>query len=156
MKISHYKTLTYSQKSALLELWNNEYPVQLGYSDMAAFDAYLNKLINVEHFLVEENDGTIMGWYFHFLRENAKWFVIILSSDIQGKGVGSALLTKAKETETELNGWVTDHDRYKKRNGEIYRSPLGFYKKNGFKVLVGERLELDELSAVRIRWVKDD
>ncbi|MEZ4935917.1 MAG: GNAT family N-acetyltransferase, partial [Saprospiraceae bacterium] len=149
-------TLTIYQKAALLELWDNEYPAQLGYSDMAAFDGYLDKLINVEHFLVEANDGTIMGWYFHFLRDNAKWFVIILSSEIQGKGVGSALLAKAKKTETELFGWLTDHDRYKKRNGDVYRSPLGFYKKNGFEVLADERLELDKLSAVKIRWVKDD
>ncbi|MEZ4931315.1 MAG: hypothetical protein R2788_04180 [Saprospiraceae bacterium] len=86
MKISRYKTLTTYQKAALLELWNNEYPAQLGYSDMAAFDTYLNILINVEHFLVEANDGKILGWYFHFLRDHAKWFVIILSSEIQEEG----------------------------------------------------------------------
>ena len=155
MNINRCKTLTIRQKEALLNLWNSEYPVQLGYHNMEAFTAYLDKLINVEHYLVEGHDGLICGWYFHFMRDSAKWFVIILSSDIQGQGIGSALLKKAKETETELNGWVTDHNRYKKRNGDVYRSPIRFYKKNGFKVLEGNRLELEKLSAVRIRWQID-
>ena len=154
MQIKIIKTLTPSQKYDLCELWNNEYPAQLGYADMAAFDAYLAKLIEPVHFLVEDENGKIIGWYFHFFRDNGKWFVIILSSDIQGKGVGSVLLKKAKAKETELNGWVTDHNNYEKKNGEVYRSPIGFYKKNGFEVVKEERLELEVLSAVRIRWRK--
>jgi GNAT superfamily N-acetyltransferase len=155
MQIKKYHSLNDAQKRALFDLWNNEYPAQISHADMATFDSYLDDLENVEHFLVEDEHGKIKGWYFHFTREKATWFAIILSHDVQGKGIGSTLIQHAKEIEIELNGWVTDHDHYKKRNGEVYRSPLGFYQKNGFEVLEGEQLEVEVLSAVRITWKKE-
>jgi len=54
-----------------------------------------------------------------------------------------------------LNGWVVDGERYIKSNGEKYLSPLEFYKKNDFEILVGERLETEKISAVKIKWKKN-
>ena len=89
---------------------------------------------------------------FDFVRDNQKWFAIILDSKIQGKGIGTKILNLAKEKENELNGWVIDHDSDKRRNGKSYKSPLNFYLRNGFEKLSKTRLESDKISAVKIRW----
>lgn len=102
--------------------------------------------------MVENN--SIGGWYFDFVREQEKWFAIILDSSLQGKGFGTKLLNMAKEKEPELNGWVIDRDTDRKRNGDLYRSPLPFYLKNGFEKISDTRLELEKISAVKITWRK--
>jgi hypothetical protein len=65
------------------------------------------------------------------------------------------MLEIVKRKEIELNGWVIDHSKDKKKNGELYHSPLNFYLKNGFIELT-KRLELDKISAVKIKWIKKD
>ena len=60
----------------------------------------------------------------------------------------------AKEKENSLNAWVIDHNRDLKANGDAYRSPLEFYLKNGFKLLSDIRLELTNISAVQVNWIK--
>lgn len=60
-----------------------------------------------------------------------------------------------KLQESELNGWVIDHDLYKKIDGDTYFSPLSFYKKCGFEVLLNQRIKSDVLSAVRIKWTTE-
>jgi hypothetical protein len=42
---------------------------------------------------------------------------------------------------------------YKKIDGDTYFSPLSFYEKCGFKVLLNQRIKSDVLSAVRIKWI---
>ncbi|WP_143960222.1 hypothetical protein [Litoribacter populi] len=42
----------------------------------------------------------------------------------------------------------------RRRNGEIYISPLSFYLKNGFTVLPEESLESGRISAVKGSWLK--
>ncbi|PKA82039.1 hypothetical protein ATE92_0164 [Ulvibacter sp. MAR_2010_11] len=154
MEFINTKALTKSQKEEIHNLWNNEYPEKLNHANLSAFEKYLESLSNQSHILLIDDNKMIKGWYFHFLRENEKWFAIILDSEIQGKGFGSKILNLAKETETELNGWVIDKSSDKKRNGELYKSPLHFYLKNEFELLPEIRLELEILSAVKIKWVK--
>ena len=72
----------------------------------------------------------IKGWYFDFNRDSEKWFAMILDASIQGQGFGRQILNQAKEKESELNGWVIDHNNDLKANGEYYKSPIGFYLKN--------------------------
>ena len=96
----------------------------------------------------------IKGWYFDFIRNNEKWFAIILDSKIQGKGYGTKLLELAKQKENVLNGWVIDHNRDKKKNGASYISPMNFYLKSGFEKLAKNRLESEKISAVKIIWRK--
>jgi len=136
------------------QLWNNEYPEKLTFSSHDDFEEYLTKLSALSHILMLDNSGNIRGWYFDFIRENKKWFVVILDSNIHGLGYGTTILNEAKKKESELNGWVIDHNTDRKRNGEIYKSPLGFYMQNGFIKLSECRMELDVISAVRIKWVK--
>ena len=146
--------LSDSEKLEVYELWNNEYPEKLSYRSIKEFEDYLKKLTEQSHILLIDSNGKIKGWYFDFIRDKEKWFAIILDSEIHGKGLGSKLLELAKQKENELNGWVIDHNRDKKKNGETYNSPLNFYLKNGFNIRTKYRLELENISAVKIKWTK--
>lgn len=154
MKIITLTQLSKPDKIQLLELWNNEYPKKLNYNSLQDLDDYLSGLTNQSHTLILNNSDEIVGWYFDFIRDNQKWFAIILDAKIQGKGFGTLLLNKAKEKEQELNGWVIDHNHNKKLNGETYQSPLAFYLTNGFSLIKQSRLKLEHISAVKIKWSK--
>lgn len=154
MKFINLTALSKSDKKEILGLWNNEYPAKINYQTMEDFDNYLESLTEQSHILMINDNHSIKGWYFDFIRENEKWFAIILDSGIQGKGFGTMILNLAKEKESELNGWVIDKINNRKKNGEFYKSPLDFYLKNGFEKLVKNRLELEKLSAVKIKWTK--
>jgi len=154
MKITTTHQLNQVQKEQVLQLWNNEYPEKLAYKNMAGFESYLENLNEVKHFLLANNDEKIQGWAVTFKRENETWFAIILSENLHGKGWGTKVLNELKQNKKEMNGWVIDHSDDKKRNGSFYKSPLEFYLKNGFEVLSDTRLELEIMSAVKIRWKK--
>ena len=139
-------------KMEILELWNNEYPEQLAYKSKEEFDEFIDNLNGQSHILIVDSNHSIKGWYVDFNRNNEKWFVIILDSNIQRKGFGEKMIELAKAKESHLNGWVIDHNRDRKRNGETYKSPLKFYLKNGFKKVSKTRLELHNISAVKIKW----
>jgi hypothetical protein len=139
-------------KKQILDLWNNEYPEKLTYNSLTEFDNYLHNLSNLTHYLLTNKENLILGWALKFERENEKWFAIILSEIIKGKGLGRKMLIELKKEEQVLNGWVIDHNNDKKKNGQLYVSPLKFYEKCDFEILVDERLELDKISAVKIKW----
>jgi len=147
--------LSKTSKAQILELWNNEFPKKLNYQTLADFENYLSNLDNQSHVLLVNNRQNIKGWYFDFIRDDERWFAIILNAKMSGKGFGTQLLNLAKEKEPVLNGWVIDHSNDKKRNGETYISPLNFYLKNGFELITGSRSELEKLSVVKIRWKKE-
>ncbi len=154
MEFIKLKDLSKKDKKEILDLWNNEYPEKLNYQSLSEFENYLENLTEQSHILMKDKDQCIKGWYFNFIRENEKWFAIILDSKFHSKGFGTKILNLAKEKESELNGWVIDKGNDKKKNGEPYKSPLNFYLKNGFVKFAKERLELEKLSAVKIRWEK--
>lgn len=154
MKIKTTHQLNLVQKEQVLQLWNNEYPEKLTYKNMSGFESYLEKLNEVKHFLLANDDEKIQGWAITFKRENKTWFAIILSENLHGKGWGTKVLNELKQNKKALNGWVIDHSNDKKRNGSFYKSPLDFYLKNGFEVLSDTRLELEIMSAVKIKWKK--
>lgn len=141
--------------SRFLQLWNSEYPQQLAYTEVKELEGYLSKLGDLSHLLLIQQ-GQILGWYFNFLRNEKRWFVMLLDQKIQGKGWGTEVLKIAKENNIELNGWVIDSDNYLKQDGSSYSSPLGFYLKNGFELIPECRLENEKLSAVKIKWTKHD
>lgn len=153
MKISSTNHLTLQQKHQILHLWNNEYPEKLAYQNIADFENYLEKLNEVNHFILADEEK-IYGWAITFIREHETWFAIILSENLHGQGWGTKVLNKLKQNKNELNGWVIDHSNDKKLNGNFYKSPLEFYIKNDFKVLSDTRLELEIMSAVKIKWTK--
>lgn len=79
----------------------------------------------------------------------------ILLQDFQGNGYGSTILNRAKVRESELNGWIIDHNNYKKKSGEVYRSPLTFYLKNGFVKIENSRLASEKIAAVKMKWKRN-
>ncbi len=154
MKITTTHQISQVQKEQILQLWNNEYPEKLTYKNMAGFESYLEKFNEVKHFLLANNDEKIQGWAVTFKRENETWFAIILSENLHGKGWGTKVLNELKQNKKALNGWVIDHSDDKKSNGSFYKSPLELYLKNDFEVLSDTRLELEIMSAVKIKWKK--
>lgn len=142
------------QKQLLIQLWNSEYPKNLSYQNLADFEKYLQNLSDIRHTLLVGRRDNILGWAFSFIRNEERWFAILLSETIQGKGLGRIMLDKLKSRESELNGWVIDHNSYKKANGQNYLSPLGFYKRCDFKILTNERLEHEKISAIKIKWTR--
>ena len=156
LKIITTTILSEEQKTQVLDLWNREYPEKLCYNSLADFDEYLEKLTHHKNFLLLNNENKILGWAFTFNRENEKWFAIIVAEELQGKGFGRKMLDHLKECEPVLNGWVIDHQNDLKKNGEFYQSPLKFYEKCDFKILNDERIELPKISAVKIKWAKNE
>lgn len=154
MQIIKLTQLNETQKEQIFDLWNTEYPEKLVYHSMADFEHYLSRLTEQNHYVLSVTNDKIKGWAITFIRENEKWFAIIISGKLHGKGMGTEMLNELKKKESILNGWVIDHNADKKHNGDRYRSPLEFYIKNGFKVISETRLELEVMSAVKIKWTK--
>ena len=143
--------LSKKEKEAILTLWNNEYPEKLNYTSLSDFEDYLQNLSHQSHILLLDENKNIKGWYFDFMREKEKWFALILDSRVKGIGLRTEMLNLAKSKELVLNAWVIDHDTDRKKSGEVYKSPLNFYLKQGFKKLPDQRLELEKISAVKIK-----
>lgn len=152
MKFIEKKSLTGKQKQQILDLWNREYPKDLSLPDVKAFEKYLRSLSGKHHLLLLDDEMNVKGWLVYFIRNGAQCFAMLLNPDQQGKGLGSRLLTFAKERTTELHGWVIDHDDEPKHNGEKYRSPIGFYEKNGFDILHETREIKNGINGIRVTW----
>ena len=154
MKFIETKNLNSEEKEAVFKLWNQEYPKSLSYSKMDEFDSYLNGLLELYHVLVKDELDNIVGWYSDFKRDNEIWFAMILDDSIQGKGIGTYLLNTAKKRNKNLSGWVIDKSENLKSDDSFYLSPLIFYLKNDFIIEKETRLELPQISAVKIKWVQ--
>ncbi|ALW84955.1 hypothetical protein AUC43_07530 [Hymenobacter sedentarius] len=154
MNLLQTTTLTLAQQEQVRQLWNQEYPCQLSFAESNDFEDWLAKLTNARHLLLVRETGGVRGWLTVFQREKAPWFVLLVDSAVHGRGHGTILLDRAKAQETELNGWVVPHEDYRKPNGDVYRSPVAFYEKNGFAILHDQPLGSAHLSAIRIHWVR--
>lgn len=152
MKIIEQKEISTEQKIRVVQMWNAEYPAAISYSDISGFDDYLNNLGSKRHFFLIDSADEIVGWALIFERENAMWFAIIIDEKAQGQGFGGKLVEALKASEKRFFGWVIDNDENIKSNGERYKSPLGFYKKIGFRIFENERIEKQKISGVKIEW----
>ncbi len=152
MRIVATTYLSVEQKQTVYNIWNEVYPLRLKYSELKEFDTYLDKLSDQHHYLLVNDLGQVAGWAFRFQREDETWFAILLDEAVQGKGYGSLLLGEFKKDVSKLCGWVADRSTDLKQNGDIYRSPMAFYLKNGFNVIEDQRLENEKISAVKIEW----
>jgi GNAT superfamily N-acetyltransferase len=155
-KIIQTTELNTKAKQQVFDLWNDEYPEKLSYNSLVEFEHYLQNLNNLRHFLLTDKTDMVLGWALTFERDKEKWFAIILSEKLQRKGLGRKMLDELKQAEGILNGWVIDHCNDKKKNGLAYISPLKFYEKCGFEIQADIRLELDKLSAVKIKWTNEN
>jgi len=152
MEISVQNYLTDTQLREAYQLWNDEYPAKLQHHHITDFSNYLDNLALKTYFLLINEDGILMGWSATFLRDDERWFAIILNSNVQGKKYGTSILNEIKKHENYLAGWVIDKEGELKANGTPYTSPLAFYIKNGFAVHEDQRIESDKISAVKISW----
>ncbi len=150
MRIERASKLDNSRKSEIFRLWNTEYPKNLSYQSVSEFDAYIESLGGVQHFLLIDESDKIIGWAISFTRENGVWFALIIASAAQGNGYGELMLNTLKDNYPSLNGWVIDHSNYMRSDDTPYKSPLGFYLKNGFKLVPNKSLKNDKISAVMI------
>ena len=155
MEFTHTTSLDQRQKQDLLTLWNTEYPEKLNFASISALETYLHDLQDLNHLLLLNDSKLIVGWAFSFERTTEDWFAIILSEEAKNKGYGTQMLNTIKARHNILNGWVIDHDHDLKADGQPYRSPLDFYKKNNFAVIPLVRLETEKISAVKIQWKKE-
>ena len=141
--------LSTSEKSLVVDLWNNEYPAQVILKGIHELDLYYSNITNARHFLLHEGE-LIIGWASKFERAREKWFLIIVHRDFQHKGIGRELLHYIIKDEENLNGWVVDHNDYKKSDGTTYQSPLSFYAKNGFEIFENTRVFNGKINAIKI------
>ena len=152
MRIIRRKNLTISQKQDVFELWNKEYPKNLQYKQISEFDDYLDKHKDQKHILLIDENDKVKGWYSDFIRNNERWFLTILSSEIQGRKFGTQIIQVAKEENKELNGWVIKADNYIKADGQPYQAPIEFYRKNGFQILDQIQLHTNQISTIKVQW----
>jgi GNAT superfamily N-acetyltransferase len=155
MNITQTEQLNKKQKLEILGLWNAEYPADLMLLDVAAFEEYLAHLSDRHHLLLTDVSGAVLGWLIDFIRDGERNFAMLLHPSLQGKGFGSRLLDCAKKNNSELNGWVIDTNDLPKQNGTFYKSPIGFYKKNGFAIHPGVKLEKKGINGIKVRWQKN-
>ncbi len=148
-------TLDQKQKEFVTQLWNKEYPHTLKLDGVPGFENYLLSIKPITHFILYDN-GTPLGWACLFEREGGNWFAMLIDSSIHGRYYGSTLLNKLKNAEgvNKLSAWAVDHSTHTRADGAGYRSPLGFYLKNGFTVIPEVRNDTEKMSAVKIEWVK--
>jgi GNAT superfamily N-acetyltransferase len=152
LTFSRAKQLTEKQKQEVVELWNAEYPARINYASLEEFDQYLNELGDLHHIILADEHNTIRGWLAYFMRDDERWFAILLDSSIQGKGWGSKFLQLTKDQNRELNGWVIDHNREPKKDGSFYQSPIEFYRKIGFEIRADIPLEKKGITGIKIVW----
>lgn len=146
--------LTTLQKLQIIDLWNDSYPVSIRHNGVESFDNYLAKLTDQNHILLLDKKDTVKAWFFDFIRENERWFAMIVSPELQGKGIGSRLLCLGKAFNKGLNGWTVYDTKYEKADGRPYRSPVDFYIKNGFKIHPEIVWETPVMNSMKITWKK--
>ena len=97
MEFIKLSNLSSIHKEEILKLWNNEYPSKLNYQSLTDFEVYLKNLKQKSHILMVDERKNIRGWYFDFIRDQEKWFAIILDSKLQNKGFGTIIINLAKK-----------------------------------------------------------
>ncbi len=152
MKYIRTNQLDQAQKTQIRELWNKEYPSAVSFSSLEDFENYLSNLAEQRHTLVQDENALVKAWYFDFIRDEHRWFAMIVDSKIQGMGYGGKLLDMAKKSNSALYGWIADSSTYEKQNGEVYKSPIAFYQKHGFQILSEIKLEVGEMKTIKIQW----
>lgn len=142
------------QRSQIINLWNQEYPKIIAHKTKESFGKYLSVLNEQHHILLLDENELIKGWFFDFVREEERWFAMIVGSEMQGKGYGRKLLEMGKRNNSILNGWVVDSSDYIKADGTTYQSPIAFYRKMGFEVFPEIIFETEVMKTIKIKWQK--
>jgi hypothetical protein len=148
MEIHRSETLPAKHAAEIDALWNTEYPLKL----KDRFALLLEDTTLTIHYFVLNQQDEIIAWSVLFEKENDLRFSIIISSNYQQKGLGSALLTEMKKEGMPFSGWVINHDTDLKSDETFYQSPINFYLKNGFSLDESCRLNNEMIKAVLVRY----
>ncbi|MCB0760187.1 MAG: GNAT family N-acetyltransferase [Flavobacteriales bacterium] len=132
MKIRETYFLNNVDRSAIRELWNSEYPQIMAHDTDESLGAYLTKLDDAHHVLMEFNNQ-LVGWMCDFERNTERWFVIIIDRSVQHQGWGSHLL-EYLDSEQMHYGWILSSEGQLRADGTPYPRTEAFYTKNGFTI----------------------
>lgn len=146
--------LTPVQIRQVHQLWNEEYPSTIIHNEEGGLLDYLDGLTEPRHVLLLDLDESVCAWWLDFIRDEDRWFAMIVTRNQQGKGYGRQLLDRAKEKHSVLNGWTVQTGQYQRKDGSPYVSPIVFYKKNDFQILESVQMKTPVLETVKIRWEK--
>lgn len=151
--MSTFKTYTTlhlneTQFDNINKLWNNEYPIKL----KDRFPLLLQDAVCKNHYLIVDENNSVIAWAVVFEKDNQIRFSIIVSSTHKGKGLGTDLINLIKSDHPSFYGWVIDHNNDFKLNNEPYLSPLDFYMKQGFQIIPESRIDSEMIKAVLIKW----
>ncbi len=136
----------------VLELWNSNFPIEV---HVPSIDA-LQKVIEVEHckhYTIRNLALEIEAWMAVFDRYETRWFSILVAPEAQDKGLGKALIRHAQSVEPILEGWVVQSDKHTRADGLLYKSPLDFYYKLGFRLNPNRFSPDGKLDVVCVKWV---
>ena len=153
IKIAQSNTLVESELQSIHAMWNSAFPLEIAYETVNETELFLAGLSKLRHIKAFESEQMI-GWMGIFERHGECWFIILASTAHQRKGTGTALIAKAKEDEEELNGWIVLSEEHKISSGAYYRSPAGFYEKQGFTLNENRSMTARGLESHHIQWKK--
>jgi len=150
--ITESTLLLLSEQQEVHTIWNTEYPLLFKYADFQDFQKYLFSLHDLRHYYIKNSSNEIVAWASDFIREDARWFGIIVKSTHHRSGLGSQLISHLKSKNVQLCGWMIDNCRELKSDGTYYQSPQQFYRQQGFEFHPDEHMGFDRISAIKISW----
>jgi len=136
-----------------IELNSSEYPKFTREIKYGSFKNFLSKNENLK-VIIATSEDKLIGWLMISFaeRQGLYHFNMLVHRDFQRKGIGSKLLLNAKQHYNELYGVVVPVNRYKRRDGTQYHSPLEFYKQNGFTLTGKKFVEYRDVTMLEIKW----
>jgi GNAT superfamily N-acetyltransferase len=151
MEIEISKTISNSDQSKIYHIWNVVYPTQVAFIKKNDFEAYLEKAGYKTHYIIRGNNYSVSGWLMTFNRDDERYFVLLVNENMQGNGIGTALINEMKKIENKIAGWIVESDSYFKSDGSLYHSPMSFYKNLGF-TMTNEINNKNDFSTTKIIW----
>lgn len=148
----HQKELTEKQFQLIFLLWNKVYPVAFHFDHWQYLKNYFISYTDHHHILYM-NNKSIEGWWCDFIREDERWFTILVNNDLHKRGIGRSLVELGRKQHKSINGWVIETNELPKIEGDLYQSPMGFYLKMGFEKTKIHVETNSNIKTVKIRWV---
>lgn len=143
-------------KQQIFDIWNLVYPAQVTFPTIEKFEAYLSRATDSRNFICFNDSKRVSGWLMTFSREGQRNFVMLVSQDSQGRGIGRELLETLKRSESQsVVGWAVESEKYLRRDKSPYRSPIYFYRENGFEI-TNQRQQHQDLEVTKIMLLASD
>lgn len=151
--------LTEEQKSAVVKLWNHEYPIDFTLDGTTALDASIGHLVGQEHIVLTNSVKELVGWMiifdFTLKEQDNRWFILLVDRCHQRQGLGTQLLNSAKRRNDNLNGWIAFEEGLLRSDNLMYPLPTAFYEKQDFIVHQDVKWEARPFETAMISWKAD-